>query len=504
MFGFSNIFAKTPETIAAVDLGSNSFHMIVARVEDGQLRIIDRLREMVRLGAGLDENCQISVVAQDRALACLERFGQRLRAMPPGSVRAAGTNTLRMAKDSGAFIRKGERVLGHPIEIIAGLEEARLIYLGVAHGLSASDEPRLVVDIGGGSTEVIVGEGFTPNIRESLHMGCVSMSRSYFDDGRLGSKQMDQAEIAARLELRPVRATFSSAGWRKAVGCSGTIRSIRSVVHAAGWCDSGISLSSLMELREVMLKSGRLRKLDLEGLSDERKPVFPGGFCVLLGVFNALGIEYMEVSDEAMREGLLYDLLGRLHHEDIRELTVQSLSNRCTLNKAQAARVRTTTLSYLEMVAEAWELKDPQYVDMLGWAAHLHEAGLFISHSQYQKHGAYIVENSDLSGFSLQEQMVLAALLRGHRRKFPQAIFDALPEHCPEPAFRLCVLLRLAVLMHRSHETTDLPSMALTAGKARLDIVFPNGWLDTNPLTHTDLQREIKYLKAAGFTMTIS
>ena len=195
MFGFNNLFAKPPETIAAVDLGSNSFHMIVARVEDGQLQVIDRLREMVRLRAGLDENCQISVEVQDRALACLERFGHRLRAMPAGSVRAAGTNTLRMAKDSGAFISKGEKVLGHPIEIIAGLEEARLIYLGVPHGLSASDEHRLVVDIGGGSTEIIVGEGFTPSIRESLHMGCVSMSRAYFDDGRLGSKQLDLAEI---------------------------------------------------------------------------------------------------------------------------------------------------------------------------------------------------------------------------------------------------------------------------------------------------------------------
>ena len=276
-----------------------------------------------------------------------------------------------MANDSGAFIRKGERILGHPIEIIAGLEEARLIYLGVAHGLSANDEPRLVVDIGGGSTEVIAGEGFTPGIRESLHMGCVSMSRSYFDDGRLGSKQMDQAELAARLELWPVRATFSNAGWRKAVGASGTIRSIRSVVHAAGWCDSGISLSSLMELREVMLKSGRLRKLDLEGLSDERKPVFPGGFCVLLGIFKALGIDHMEVSDEALREGLLYDLLGRLRHEDIRERTVQSLSNRYVVDEAQAVRVRTTALNFLEAVAGTWGLEDSQYADMLGWAAHL-------------------------------------------------------------------------------------------------------------------------------------
>ena len=504
MFGISNIFTRTPETIAAVDLGSNSFHMIVARVVDGQLRVIDRLREMVRLGAGLDENCQISVEAQDRALACLERFGQRLRAMPPGSVRAAGTNTLRMAKGSEAFISRGEKLLGHPIEIIAGLEEARLIYLGVAHGLSASDERRLVVDIGGGSTELIVGEGFSPSIRESLHMGCVSMSRVYFDDGRLRSKQMDQAEIAARLELRPVRSTFSSAEWRKAVGCSGTIRSIRSVVQAAGWCDSGISLSSLMELREFMLKAGRLRKLDLEGLSDARKPVFPGGFCVLLGVFNALGIEHMEVSDEAMREGLLYDLLGRLRHEDIRDRTVQSLSNRCTVNKAQAERVRTTALHYLQTVAGVWGLEARQYADMLGWAAHLHEAGLFISHSQYQKHGAYIVEQSDLSGFSLQEQKVLAALLRGHRRKLPQAIFDALPEHCPEPAFRLCVLLRLAVLMHRSHETTNLPSMVLTPGKNRLDVMYPSGWLNSHPLTYTDLQQEIKYLKTAGFKLTIS
>ena len=504
MFGFTHLFTRTPDTIAAVDLGSNSFHMIVARVEDGQLRIIDRLREMVRLGAGLDNNGQISVEVQERALACLERFGQRLRAMPPGSVRAAGTNTLRMAKDSGAFIHKGEAVLGHPIEIIAGLEEARLIYLGVAHGLSASDERRLVVDIGGGSTEVIVGEGFAPSLRESLHMGCVSISRAFFDDGRLGSKQLNQAEIAARLELRPVRATFNNAGWRTAVGSSGTIRSIRSVVKAAGWCDSGISLSSLMKLREVILKAGRVRKLALEGLSDDRKPVFTGGFCVLLGVFKALGIEHMEVSDEAMREGLLYDLLGRLHHEDIRERTVQSLGKRYAVNEAQALRVRKTALNFLQAVAGRWELEDPQYTVMLGWAALLHEIGLSISHSQYQKHGAYILENSDLSGFSLQEQMVLAALLRGHRRKLPRAVFDALPEHCPRPAFRLCVLLRLAVLMHRSHDTLDLPAMDLKAGKTRLDLSFPEGWLDSNPLTCADLQREKKYLDVTGFTLITS
>lgn len=505
MFGLPSPFAKKPEAIAAVDLGSNSFHMKVARVVDGQLHVIDRLREMVRLGAGLREDKRLSNEAQARALDCLQRFGQRLRGMPPGSVRAAGTNTLRQARNANAFLLAGEQLLGHPIEIISGLEEARLIYLGAAHGIGASDERRLVVDIGGGSTELIVGEGFSPRQRESLHMGCVSVSRAYFGDGLLRPKQMEQAEMAARLEMRPVQATFKSAGWDAAVGCSGTIRAVRDLVCAEGWSESGITLSSLLRLRKALLKAGDLKKLCFDALKEERQPVFPGGVAVLLGVFQALGIEHMGISDEAMREGLLYDLLGRIQHEDVRARTVDALSSRYAVETDQAERVRSTAFRLLEDVSESWGLSGSQYADMLGWAAQMHEIGQAISHTQYHKHGAYLIGNSDLSGFSYQEQATLAALVRGHRRKFPRAAFSALPEVSEAPAKRLCILLRLAVLLHRERQgATELPVIRVEPGESSLRVIFPEGWLNDNPLTYADLEQEAKYLKGAGFELNVA
>lgn len=505
MFDLSSPFAKPPEAIAAVDLGSNSFHMKIARVVDGELHVIDRLREMVRLGAGLREDKRLTREAQARALDCLERFGQRLRSMPPDSVRTAGTNTLRQARNAEAFLMAGEQALGHPIEIISGLEEARLVYLGAAHGIAASNERRLVVDIGGGSTEVIVGEGFTPHQRESLHMGCVSVSRAYFGDGLLDPKQMEKAVMAARLEMRPVQAEFRTASWQSAVGCSGSIRAVRDVVCAAGWSEGGITLSSLLKLQKAMLKAGKLKKLDLEGLKEERKPVFPGGLAVLLGVFQALGIEHMVISDQAMREGLLYDLLGRIRHEDVRVRTVEALGKRCAVDTDQAQRVHSTALRFLGDVGESWDLSDLQYTDMLGWAARLHEIGLAISHSQYHKHGAYFLDNSDLSGFSYQEQAILAALVRGHRRKFPKAVFSALPEVSEAPAKRLCILLRLAVLLHRDRQAaTQLPTVRLEPGESSLDVMFPEGWLSENPLTRTDLEREARYLRDAGFELNLA
>jgi len=505
MFGLSNPPAKPPEAIAAVDLGSNSFHMKVARVVDGELHVIDRLREMVRLGAGLREDKRLTRGAQERALDCLERFGQRLRSMPPGSVRVAGTNTLRQARDVEAFLMAGEQALGHPIEIISGMEEARLVYLGAAHGIAASKERRLVVDIGGGSTEVIVGEGFTPHQRESLHMGCVSMSRAYFGDELLNPKQMEKAVMAARLEMRPVQAAFKTADWQSAVGCSGSIRAVRDVVCAAGWSKGGITISSLLKLKKAMLEAGKLKKLDLEGLKEERKPVFPGGVAVLLGVFQALGIEHMGISDEAMREGLLYDLLGRIKHEDVRARTVEALGKRCTVDTDQAQRVHSTALRFLGEVGESWGLSNPEHGDMLAWAAHLHEIGLAVSHSQYHKHGAYFLDNSDLSGFSYQEQAILAALVRGHRRKFPKAAFSALPEVCAESAKRLCILLRLAVVLHRDRQaTSQLPTIRLEPGESSLDVMFSEGWLSENPLTRTDLVREAEYLRDAGVELSLA
>ncbi len=498
MLGFSKFFGKPPELVAAIDLGSNSFHMIVARMKDGQLQIIDRLKEMVRLGAGLKDDKTLDEETRARALGCLERFGQRLRSMPEGSVRAVGTNTLRQVRSEEGFLLAAEQALGHPVEIIAGREEARLVYLGVSHGLAASDARRLVVDIGGGSTELIIGEGFEPMQRESLHMGCVSISRAHFADGHITRENMDRARITCRLEVRPVEAGYRAVGWQLAVGSSGTIRSIRDVVTAAGWSAGVITQASLKQLRESMLKAGTVKELKLDGLSDERRPVFSGGVAVLSGVFEALGIEQMSVSDEALREGLLYDLLGRITHADIRDRTVSMVSTRWGIDTEHAGRVENTALQLLRTVAGPWQLPEEDFGAMLAWAARLHEAGLALSHSQYQKHGAYMLEHSDLSGFSGPEQRILAALVRGHRRKLRRANFDALPGPCATPAFRLCVLLRLAVLFHRSRDDRQLPNLQLQAAKTDLSLSFPSGWLDAHPLTRAELEREAGYLQTAG------
>ena len=494
---------QTPDTVATIDLGSNSFHMIVARVTDGDFQVIDKLREMVRLGAGLDDNKNLTPDAEERALACLARFGQRVRNLPPGSVRAVGTNTLRQVRDSGQFLRKAEEKLGHPIEIIAGREEARLVYLGVAHGLAAGDERRLVVDIGGGSTELIVGDGFTPKHRESLHMGCVSMSRWHFGSGKITQEKMRAAELRGALEIRPVKNEYRGAGWEIAIGSSGTIKAIRDVVVEAGWSDprDGITYSALKKLRNALIKAGHIDKLDLPGLSTERHPVFPGGVAVLHSVFKALKIERMQVSDRALREGLIYEMLGRIHHEDVRENTVKALCRRYDIDMEHAGRVETTARALFAQVAGEWGLTAGEYTSMLAWAAKLHECGLTVSHSQFQKHGAYLVANSDLAGFTRQEQMVLASLIRGHRRKFPVDVFEELPKDLRRCAMRLCVLLRLSALLHRSRSSTIQVMALLKADDDDLELQFPDGWLETNTLSRTELEQESKRIKAAGFKL---
>ena len=488
----------TPETVAAVDLGSNSFHMIVARISGGDLQVVDRIKEMVRLGEGLTTNKYLRPEVSERALACLERFGQRLQGMPQGSVRAVGTNTLRQVHPETRFLEQAKSALGHPIDVIAGREEARLIYLGVSHGLAAGDENRLVVDIGGGSTEIIIGQGFTPHLRESLHMGCVSMSRKHLNDGRITRKAMEEAELAGALEVRPVKELFRRTGWGNAVGSSGSIKAIRDVVQAEGWCDDGISAESLQTLRDALIGFGKASAIDLKGLSEERKPVFAGGVAVLRSVFLNLGIKHMQVSDEALREGLIYEMMGRIQDEDVRERTVSALCSRFDVDEEHAARVQATAQMLLDQVSGPWQLEHPSYPGILGWAARLHEIGLAVSHSHFQKHGAYLLRNADLSGFTRDEQSVLAALVLGHRRKFPVQAFAHLPRALRDSSRRLCVILRLAVLLHRGRSLATKPNPEAEARNDTLQITFPGRWLDDHPLPRIELEHEAQRLAAGG------
>jgi len=488
------------EMFAAIDLGSNSFHLIVARESDGHLQVRDRLREPVRLAAGLDPQGNLEAAARLRAVDCLRRFGQRLRGFKPGTVRAVGTNTLRRA-GSPEFLREAEEALGHPIEVIAGAEEARLIYLGVAHGLPDFDANRLVVDIGGGSTELILGRRFEPLELESLYMGCVSYSERFFPGGVISEKGMHDAVIAARLELQAVENEFIGPGWEQAIGASGTVRAVGDVVRAMGWSDEGITLEGLRLLAAELVKAGHTGQLRLNGLKEERLPVFAGGVAVLLAIFEGLPIGAMQVSEWALREGLLYDLIGRVRHEDVRERTINALCEGYQVDRRQAARVEQTALLALSQVAVDWNLEGEETEHLLLWAARLHELGLAIAHSSYHKHGAYLAENCDMPGFSSSEQKLLAILLRGHRRKFPTALFRELSRGQAQRLQRLCILLRLAVLLRRSHSDTPQPPFRLTAENKNLKLAFPAGWLGEHPLTEADLAQEAAYLKAAKFQL---
>ncbi len=485
-----------------MDLGSNSFHLILARVRDGDLQIIDKEREMVRLAAGLDADRRLTPEAMERAMACLTRFGQLLRDMPPGSVRVVGTNTLRRARNSRELIEHAERALGHPVEIIAGVEEARLIYLGVAHSLPDPGGQRLVVDIGGGSTEVILGEAFEPVRMESLHMGCVAFSQRFFPDGGISRKRLQKARLAALLEMEPIVAEYRQRGWQQAVGASGTVRAVRKVVESMGLSENGISAAALSQLVDRFTDFRHHDDLDLPGLAPERKPVFVGGTLVLLGVFEALRIRHMTVSDFALREGLLYDLLGRIRHEDVRERTVQSLQRRYQVDTAQAQRVADTVCRLHQQAMADWQLDDDNLARLLDWAARLHEIGMDIAHSGYHKHGAYVLRHADMPGFSRPEQEVMAVLVRAHRRKFPQAEFAALPDSWHKPLTRLAILLRLAVVLHRARSDTALPALYLLVKKKTLHLHFPDGWLAEHPLTAADLEQDAAYLDRIGYRLT--
>ena len=372
--------------------------MIVGELRHGQLAILDRLRETVRLAEGLSQSGDISPDARARALDCLSRFGERLREVHAHNVRAAGTSTLRRAREDSSFMASAETALGHPIEVISGLEEARLVYTGVAHSLPPTNGMRLVVDIGGGSTEVILGQGAEPRAMESLDLGCVSMTERFFPDGKLTPERCAAARTAARLELRPVKAFFRDATDIQAIATSGTLRSIEAVGQALDIVEQGITRASVEALIGKVLEFEKIGDLSLKALSDRRAQVWPGGLSIAAELFSALRVERFRVSDGALREGLLYDLLGRLQHQDARERTVTAMASRYHVDRNQARRVARTATRLFDQCKGNWGFTGLAG-KILHWAALLHEIGLDISHDGYQRHGAYIAENADMPGF---------------------------------------------------------------------------------------------------------
>jgi exopolyphosphatase/guanosine-5'-triphosphate,3'-diphosphate pyrophosphatase len=496
------VLKKPPEIVAAVDLGSNSFHMIVCSLTDGSLQTLDRLKQMVRLAAGLDSRNYLDTDTQERALECLEKFGQRIRNFPPESVRVVGTSTLRMAKNSQQFLDKAEKALNHPIHIISGIEEARLIYQGVAHNLGSNANLRLVMDIGGGSTEYIIGSGAIPRIKESTPMGCVLVSNAFFKDGKLSKNAFTQATLFAQQQLEPIQKQFHRKNWNEAIGASGSLKAIDKVLLAKKWSNNGITREGLEHLVTHINQCNHVNELNLPDLDPERLPVFPGGVAILYATFKSLGIEQMTVSDGALREGLIQDLLGRLYDHDIRSATVQALAERYHIDKGHAFRIKLTISNILKQLGDDFCGPNHEHVvQFLNWAADLHEMGQDIAHSQYHKHSAYIIENGDFAGFSRQDQILLSIIVKAHRRKFSRVNFNKLPAPWNVDAPILTVILRLSVLLHRNRQESELPDFKISLIKSKMCLQFPNQWLAQAPLTHADLIQEANYLKSAGFKL---
>lgn len=477
--------------------------MVVARYTHGQLVILDRLREMVRLGAGLEADGRLNKDVAARALACLERFGQRLSDMRPDHVRVVGTNVFRRAKRKEAFIERAREAIGHPIEIVSGIEEARLIYSGVSHTMPAGPGRRLVCDIGGGSTEIIIGEAHEPLELESLQMGCVRLSEEFFADGRLSQKRMQRCRVAARQAIEPYQTAFRRRGWDEAVGSSGTVRAIGDSIRELDPAATDIGADGLERIIHQLGRIEHIRNLELASLDDDRKLSFAGGVAILAEVFEQLGIESMKVADGAMREGLLYDLLGRYTDEDARERTVRSMQERYHVDVAQAERVESTIVGFLSQVEEAWSLADPAIELVLRWSARLHEIGLDVAHSGYHRHGAYLLANADMAGFPREEQKLLAIMVGSHRRKPAIEEKDELTAPWDKRAPAMTLLLRLAVLLNRGRSSVALPDIKLTPRDGALEVRFPADWLDDHPLTVADLQSEIENLKTVGFRLRV-
>ena len=494
---------KDGDLLAAVDLGSNSFHMVVARYLLGQLRIVDRIKETVRLAEGLDGRGGLDPAVMPRALDCLAQFGQRLQNIPPQRVRAIATNTVRQLGQPQAFLLPAETALGHGIDVVAGREEARLIYLGVAHGKPpAPGTRRLVMDIGGGSTEFIIGEGFEPIERESLQMGCIATTRRFFPDGKLSKKRWKDARTEITAEFQQFAKAYRERGWQEVMGSSGSIKSVCDISIALKLTKASITRESLAVIRDRVLEFDRLQDVKLPGLSGDRRPILAGGLLVLDAAFAELGIERMYVSDYALREGVLYDLLGRSTDTDPREASIQALCSRYGVDREQAARVEATALSLFDQAEGPWRLEADER-RLLSWAARIHELGLVIAHSQYHQHGAYLVEHSDIAGFSRTEQQWLAAMLRNQRRGLHLASFDKLPDRLMAGALRCALLLRLAVLLHRSHDREPLPVVELDVDGDQLQLRLSRRWLDAHPLTRADLETEREHLQEIGRQLLI-
>ena len=483
----------SPQMLASVDLGSNSFRLQICRNNNGQLQVVDSIKEMVRFAAGLDDKKNLDTASQERALSCLSKFGERLRGFEPEQVRVVATNTFRVAKNINQFIPQAEAALGFPVEVIAGREEARLIYTGVVHTLPPNGDKMLVVDIGGGSTEFVIGSEVQPTHTESLPMGCVTYSMRFFNN-KVDEKAFHTAITTARAEIQRISKLLKREGWDIAIGTSGSAKAIRDVLAAeAGNDEETITYAGMKKLMQRICEAGSTRKAKFEGLKPERIDVFAGGLAVMMAAFEELEIKSMMITDAALRDGVFYDLIGRQLHEDLREQTVVQFQKRYHVALNQANRVAATAKVFMESLAQQASVQELKYWQQyLDWAARLHEVGIDIAYTAYHKHTAYILNQADMPGFSRKEQQLLATLTLGQRgdvRKIEEQVGNN------QMMWAAIFALRLAVLFCRARLPLELPArtqLRFDADKSQCVLRISRAWLDNNPLTAGALNNEVE------------
>ncbi|MCE9870678.1 exopolyphosphatase [Hafnia alvei] len=485
-----------PQEIAAIDLGSNSFHMVIARIVNGALQVLGRLKQRVHLADGLNSNNMLSEEAMERGIACLTLFAERLQGFPEENVCIVGTHSLRQAANAEEFLKRAAKVIPYPIEIISGHEEARLIFMGVAHTQPEKGR-KLVIDIGGGSTEMVIGEDFDPLLVESRRMGCVSFARQFFPNGEISKDNFQRARLAAAQKLENMAWQYRIQGWQSALGASGSIKAAHEVLIALGEKDGLITAERLELLRNEVLKYKRFSELALPGLSEDRQAVFVPGLSILCGVFDALAIKQLRLSDGALREGVLYEMEGRFRHQDIRSRTARSLAEHYNIDHEQAYRVLSTVQQlYAQWMAQNSKLIHPQLEALLNWAAMLHEVGLSINHSGMHRHSAYILQNTNLPGFNQEQQLLLATLVRFHRKgvkldELPRLTLFKKKQYIP-----LIQILRLAALLNNQRQSTTTPeSLELETNGFHWILRFPQGYLQQNNLVQLDVEKEQSYWK---------
>lgn len=473
--------------LAAIDLGSNSFRLEIGRYHSGHIERIEYIKETVRQGNGLDENKNLSLAAMQRGWECLARFAERLHGFKKQQVRAVATQTLREAKNRDDFLRKAQAILGFAIEVVSGHEEARLIYQGVSRLLPQSDEKRLVVDIGGRSTEMILGQGYQANNMESYRLGSVAWSTGYFAKGQLTAAAFKTADIAAKAVLDQALDSFPPTEWSVAYGSSGTVGAVGDLLSANGWASGVITRSGLDWLVERMIKAGHIDQFRVEGLKEDRRPVLGGGVSVLRAIFDLFDIQQMVPAQGALRHGALYDLIDRdTDGGDVRERTVRWLATRFSVDEAQAQRVSAVSTALFAQMATL-DAQNERYSQKLAWAARLHEIGTHISHDRSYHHGAYILDNVDAPGFSIPELHRMSELVLGQRgklRKLEQALADEL--------FAMQLMsLRLAVLLCHARQMPEHESIKLSFKPGAFKLSTNPGWAKRYPQSAWLLGEEV-------------